>query len=136
MRSVVFNAVMHYGNNLLSAGAGGGKWVRTAHTDRINLQFLERLFELAGQRIGVPLTFRSEPVLDTDLCYLVHSPLLLITAENRTENEFGRLAGGSFPMLIGELRARSPTNALQRTLFNDAPWRMVLAGGSHVDLRP
>ena len=136
MRSVVFNAVMHYGNNLLSAGAGGGKWVRTAHTDRINLQFLERLFELARQRIGVPLTFRSEPVLDTDLCYLVHSPLLLITAENRTENEFGRLAGGSFPMLIGELRARSPTNALQRTLFNDAPWRLVLSGGSHVDLRP
>ena len=74
--------------------------------------------------------------MDRDLCYLVHSPLLLITAENRTENEFGRLAGGSFPMLIGELRARSPTNALQRTLFNDAPWRMVLAGGSHVDLRP
>merc|ERR1711865_1319940 len=59
-------------------------------------------------------------------------PLLLITAENRTENEFGRLAGGSFPMLIGELRARSPTNALQRTLFNDAPWRMVLSDGSHV----
>ena len=132
VRSVVFNAVMHYGNNLLYTGAPGGKWVRTAHTDQTNLQFLEKLFKLAKERIGVPLTFRSEPVLDTDLCYLVHSPLLLITAENRTENEFGRLAGGSFPMLIGELRARSPTNALQRTLFNDAPWRMVLSDGSHV----
>merc|ERR1712028_326428 len=68
---------------------------------------------------GVPITFRSEPVLDMDLCYLVHSPLLLITAENRTENEFGRLAGGSFPMLIGELRARSSTNALQRRPLAD-----------------
>ena len=129
VRSVVFNAVMHYGNNLLGVpGNPGGKWVRTAHTDQINLEFIDLLFKLAKEKIGVPLTLRSEPVLDTDLCYLVHSPLLLITAENRTENTFGRLAGGSFPMLIGELRAQSRGAQLQ-TLFNDDPWRMVQVAG-------
>ena len=127
VQSVVFNAVMHYGNNLLYIGAHGsahGKWVRTAHTDRTNLQFIDSLVKLAKENFGIPFTFRSEPVLDTDLCYLVHSPLLLVTAENRTENEFGRLAGGSFPMLIGELRARIRRVQVP-TLYNDAPWRMI-----------
>ena len=43
--------------------------------------------------------------MDRDLCYLVHSPEVLITAEHSATH----YDGGSFPMLVGELRSRAGT---------------------------
>jgi hypothetical protein len=104
VRSVVFNAVMHYGHNVLkSESTDHHQWMRTPATDATNLRFVDELFRRAASELGVPATLRSEPSVDRDLCYLVHSPQVLITAEHSATH----YDGGSFPVLVGELRARA-----------------------------
>merc|ERR1740130_489047 len=104
IRSVVFNAVMHYGHNVLkSESTDHHQWVRTPASDEMNLRFVDELFRRAASELRVPATLRSEPSVDRDLCYLVHSPQVLITAEDSATH----YDGGSFPVLVGELRSRA-----------------------------
>jgi len=92
--SVVFNAVMHYGANEMN-----DNFMRTPDSDRANMAFVNSLSSLCVG-LGVPISFRSEPSVDTDLCYLVHSPRVMIAATHADEE-----TGGTFPQLVGELRA-------------------------------
>ena len=92
--SVVFNAVMHYGANEMT-----DSFMRTPDSDRANMAFVNSLSSLCVG-LGVPISFRSEPSVDTDLCYLVHSPRVMIAATHADEE-----TGGTFPQLVGELRA-------------------------------
>tara|TARA_B100000780_G_C20710270_1_gene282328 strand:- start:25 stop:531 length:507 start_codon:yes stop_codon:yes gene_type:complete len=119
IRSVVFNAVMHYGHNVLkSESTDHHQWVRTPASDEMNLRFVDELFRRAASELRVrpalastnrnpnpspspssltahhsplnphpnpnpnpnqvPATLRSEPSVDRDLCYLVHSPQVLV----------------------------------------------------------
>ena len=96
--SVVFNAVMHYGANEMNDA-----FMRTPVTDQANMAFVDSL-SLLCEGLGVPISFRSEPSVDTDLCYLVHSPRVMIAA---TKSEDGHTTGGTFPLLVAELRARA-----------------------------
>ena len=122
VRSIVFNAVMHYGNNEIR-----GQFVRTAETDRTNLQFVDTLSSLWGGG-DIPIAFRSEPSVDADLCYLVHSPHVMIAAKEDYDTQ--ERTGGSFPMLVSELRSRAG-GAQQHTLFTRSPWQMVSVHPSH-----
>jgi hypothetical protein len=115
VRMVIFNAVMHYGNNKIS-----GNFMRTAKTDDNNLHFVNRLSTLAKKHLSIHIRFRSEPSVDKDLCYLVHSPRVLIAKGKRSDH------GGSFPLLVGELRSRAE-GAQRHTLSTEAPWPMVTA---------
>jgi hypothetical protein len=114
VRLVVFNAVMHYGSNQLD-----NTFMRSTESDQANLQFIDMLSTLAKEGIAVPVTFRSEPSVDTDLCYLVHSPHVMI-AESKRQGH----VGGSFPLLVGELRSRTE-GARRHTLSVESPWPMV-----------
>ena len=94
--SVVFNAVMHYGANEMN-----DNFMRTPLTDQANMAFVNSLSSLCVG-LGIPISFRSEPSVDTDLCYLVHSPRVMIAAK---KSEDDHAVGGTFPLLVAELRA-------------------------------
>ena len=51
VQSVVFNAVMHYGHNVLTLKDA---WVRTPATDQKNLAFIDELFKKAEEMLRVP----------------------------------------------------------------------------------
>jgi len=109
VRLVVFNAVMHYGANEMA-----GNWVRDATTDEMNLKFIDSLSAASeglmnADLVRIPISFRSEPSVDKDLCYLVHSSNVLIAAK-KVE---GPHTAGSFPLLVAELRDRA-TGAQQQ----------------------
>ena len=111
--SVVFNAVMHYGANGMT-----GNFMRTPDTDAANMAFVDSLSQLCTD-LGVPISFRSEPSVDTDLCYLVHSPHVMIAAKK----EDGHDKGGTFPLLVAELRAGA--KGAQRHTLLTRPWSTV-----------
>ena len=112
--SVVFNAVMHYGANGMT-----GNFMRTPDTDAANMAFVDSLSQLCTDHLGVPISFRSEPSVDTDLCYLVHSPHVMIAAKK----EDGHDKGGTFPLLVAELRAGA--KGAQRHTLLTRPWSTV-----------
>ena len=124
--SVVFNAVMHYGANEMN-----DNFMRTPVTDQANMAFVDSL-SLLCVGLGIPISFRSEPSVDTDLCYLVHSPRLMIAAK---KPEDGHSTGGTFPLLVAELRA-SAKGAQRHTLLtkhwptvSSRTWSAVLGLG-------
>ena len=112
--SVVFNAVMHYGANGMT-----GNFMRTPDTDAANMAFVNSLSQLCTDHLGVPISFRSEPSVDTDLCYLVHSPHVMIAAKKDDSHE----KGGTFPLLVAELRAGA--KGAQRHTLLTRPWSTV-----------
>ena len=111
--SVVFNAVMHYGANGMT-----GNFIRTPDTDAANMAFVNSLSQRCAG-LGVPISFRSEPSVDTDLCYLVHSPHVMIAA--KTDDSHSK--GGTFPLLVAELRAGA--KGAQRHTLLTRPWSTV-----------
>jgi len=124
--SFVFNAVMHYGANEMN-----DNFMRTPVTDQANMAFVDSL-SLLCVGLGIPISFRSEPSVDTDLCYLVHSPRLMIAAK---KPEDGHSTGGTFPLLVAELRA-SAKGAQRHTLLtkhwptvSSRTWSAVLGLG-------
>lgn len=122
VRSVVFNAVMHYGANEVN-----GRFMRDATTDAANLKFVDSLSAASeglmnADLVRIPISFRSEPSVDKDLCYLVHSPNVLIAAK---KDEGERKKGGGFPLLIAELRdsvrARKSMPQQQQSMAQSMP---------------
>ena len=124
VRSVVFNAVMHYGANEMT-----GQFMRNETTDQANMQFVDALSSLCGgvSGIGIPISFRSEPSVDTDLCYLVHSARVMIPAkkDDNPGATLGGTVGGTFPLLVAELRSTA-----QRHTFSTSYWPTVNAQAS------
>ena len=117
--SVVFNAVMHYGANEMNR-----HFMRTPGSDRANMAFVNSLSSLCVG-LGVPISFRSEPSVDTDLCYLVHSPRVMIA--NARDCGERNDCGGTFPQLVGELRADA--KGAQRHTLLTKHWPTVNSHG-------
>ena len=98
VQSVVFNAVMHYGHNVLTLKDA---WVRTPATDQKNLDFIDELFTRAEGQLRLPARLRSEPLLTLTL-----APTLTL---NRLPRSSARSRRRSSPQVLTLTLTLTPT---------------------------
>lgn len=70
--SVVVSAVLHYGNNTYKSS-----FKESAKHDDGSINLIKNIVADIEQQFGLPVRVRSEPVVDSDLCFYTHAKNLV-----------------------------------------------------------